>query len=324
MKKIKVQDSVGMELCHDITQIIPGEFKGVRFSKGHIIKEEDVEILQSLGKEHIFIWEEDENYVHENDAAKFIAELIIGDGMLISDVKEGKINFTAKNDGIIKVNVELLNKINGIGEIIAATKYNNTFVKKGEIIAATRIIPLRIEKKQLENLKKLVENENVMSVKEINADLKVGIITTGSEIFYGRVKDRSREVLGEKLKNYGIHNIEQVFVPDEKEKIKDSIMEFEKKADIIMCTGGMSIDPDDITPSAIRECGGELIAYGTPVLPGSMFLLAYKKGKVLMGIPGGVIFSPKTVFDLILPRVLAGDKITRQDIIEMGHGGMLG
>ena len=207
-----------MELCHDITQIIPGEFKGVRFSKGHIIKEEDVEILQSLGKEHIFIWEEDENYVHENDAAKFIAELIIGDGMLISDVKEGKINFTAKNDGIIKVNVELLNKINGIGEIIAATKYNNTFVKKGEIIAATRIIPLRIEKKQLENLKKLVENENVMSVKEINADLKVGIITTGSEIFYGRVKDRSREVLEEKLRNYGIHNIEQVFVPDEKEK----------------------------------------------------------------------------------------------------------
>ena len=182
---------------------------------------------------------------------------------------------------------------------------------------------MRIEKQQLEELEKLVKNENVMSVKEINTNLKIGLITTGSEIFYGKIKDKSREVLSEKLGNYNIHDIEQVFVPDEKEKIKERIMEFEKKKDVIMCTGGMSIDPDDITPSAIRECGGELIAYGTPVLPGSMFLLAYKGDKVLMGLPGGVIFSPKTVFDLILPRVLACDKITKKDIVEMGHGGML-
>ena len=323
MKKIKVNDSVGMELCHDITQIIPGKFKGVRFSKGHIIKEEDVEVLQSLGKEHIFIWEEDENYVHENDAAEFISKLVIGEGMHTSEVKEGKINFIAENDGIIKINVDILNKINGIGEIIVATRYTNSYVKKGEVIAATRIIPLRIEKQQLEELEKLVKNENVMSVKEINTNLKIGLITTGSEIFYGKIKDKSREVLSEKLGNYNIHDIEQVFVPDEKEKIKERIMEFEKKKDVIMCTGGMSIDPDDITPSAIRECGGELIAYGTPVLPGSMFLLAYKGDKVLMGLPGGVIFSPKTVFDLILPRVLACDKITKKDIVEMGHGGML-
>ncbi|MBP9477233.1 MAG: molybdopterin-binding protein [Sebaldella sp.] len=323
MKKIKVNDSVGMELCHDITQIIPGKFKGVRFSKGHIIKEEDVEVLQSLGKEHIFIWEEDENYVHENDAAEFISKLVIGEGMHTSEVKEGKINFIAENDGIIKINVDILNKVNGIGEIIVATRYTNSYVKKGEVIAATRIIPLRIEKQQLEELEKLVKNENVMSVKEINTNLKIGLITTGSEIFYGKIKDKSREVLSEKLGNYNIHDIEQVFVPDEKEKIKERIMEFEKKKDVIMCTGGMSIDPDDITPSAIRECGGELIAYGTPVLPGSMFLLAYKGDKVLMGLPGGVIFSPKTVFDLILPRVLACDKITKKDIVEMGHGGML-
>ena len=275
MKKIKVNDSVGMELCHDITQIIPGKFKGVRFSKGHIIKEEDVEVLQSLGKEHIFIWEEDENYVHENDAAEFISKLVIGEGMHTSEVKEGKINFIAENDGIIKINVDILNKVNGIGEIIVATRYTNSYVKKGEVIAATRIIPLRIEKQQLEELEKLVKNENVMSVKEINTNLKIGLITTGSEIFYGKIKDKSREVLSEKLGNYNIHDIEQVFVPDEKEKIKERIMEFEKKKDVIMCTGGMSIDPDDITPSAIRECGGELIAYGTPVLPGSMFLLAY-------------------------------------------------
>ena len=293
MKKIKVNDSVGMELCHDITQIIPGKFKGVRFSKGHIIKEEDVEVLQSLGKEHIFIWEEDENYVHENDAAEFISKLVIGEGMHTSEVKEGKINFIAENDGIIKINVDILNKVNGIGEIIVATRYTNSYVKKGEVIAATRIIPLRIEKQQLEELEKLVKNENVMSVKEINTNLKIGLITTGSEIFYGKIKDKSREVLSEKLGNYNIHDIEQVFVPDEKEKIKERIMEFEKKKDVIMCTGGMSIDPDDITPSAIRECGGELIAYGTPVLPGSMFLLAYKGDKVLMGLPGGVIFSPK-------------------------------
>ena len=323
MKKINVKEAVGMALCHDITEIIPGGFKGPRFLKGHIIREEDVEVLLSLGKENIYIWEEDENFVHENDAAEFIKEKVMGTGMYDSEVREGKINFIAEYDGLYKINTELLNKINSIGEIIIASKFNNIPVKNGETVAATRIIPLRIEKKQLEELEKIMKNNKLMEIKKINSTLRVGIITTGNEIFYGRIKDKAKEALGEKLEKYGITNITQVFMPDEKEKITAKIKEIAADTDIILCTGGMSIDPDDVTPDAIEESGCEMVTYGTPVLPGAMFLLGYMDGKAVMGLPGGVVFSKKSVFDLLLPRILAGDIITKKDIIEMGHGGLL-
>ena len=323
MKKINVKEAVGMALCHDITEIIPGGFKGAKFLKGHIIKEEDVEVLLSLGKENIYIWEEDENYVHENDAAEFIKECVMGKGMHASEIREGKINFVAEYDGLYKINVELLNKINSIGEIIIASKFNNTVVKKGETAAATRIIPLRIEKIQLNELKEIMKNQELMEIKKMNSDLRVGIITTGSEIFYGRIKDKAREALGEKLAKYGVTSIKQVFAPDDKEKIKAEIKKMINDTDIILCTGGMSIDPDDVTPDAIEESGCEMITYGTPVLPGAMFLLGYVGEKLIMGLPGGVVFSKNSVFDLLLPRILAGDIITKRDIVEMGHGGLL-
>ena len=323
MKKINVKEAVGMTLCHDITEIIPGGFKGAKFLKGHIIREDDVEVLLSLGKENIYIWEEDENFVHENDAAEFIRKQVMGNGMSASEVREGKINFVAEYDGLYKINTELLNKINSIGEIIIASKFNNIPVKKGETVAATRIIPLRIEKKQLEELEEIMKDNVLMEIKRINQDLKIGIITTGNEIFYGRIKDKAREALGEKLGKYGVTNIVQVFMPDKKEKITAKIKELTDDMDIILCTGGMSIDPDDVTPDAIKESGCEMVTYGTPVLPGAMFLLGYEKKKVIMGLPGGVVFSRTSVFDLLLPRILAGDIITKKDIIEMGHGGLL-
>ena len=323
MKKINVKEAVGMTLCHDITEIIPGGFKGAKFLKGHIIREDDVEVLLSLGKENIYIWEEDENFVHENDAAEFIRRQVMGNGMSASEVREGKINFVAEYDGLYKINTELLNKINSIGEIIIASKFNNIPVKKGETVAATRIIPLRIEKKQLEELEEIMKDNVLMEIKRINQDLKIGIITTGNEIFYGRIKDKAREALGEKLGKYGVTNIVQVFMPDKKEKITAKIKELTDDMDIILCTGGMSIDPDDVTPDAIKESGCEMVTYGTPVLPGAMFLLGYVKEKVIMGLPGGVVFSKNSVFDLLLPRILAGDIITKRDIIEMGHGGLL-
>ena len=323
MKKINVKEAVGMTLCHDITEIIPGGFKGAKFLKGHIIREDDVEVLLSLGKENIYIWEEDENFVHGNDAAEFIRKQVMGNGMSASEVREGKINFVAEYDGLYKINTELLNKINSIGEIIIASKFNNIPVKKGETVAATRIIPLRIEKKQLEELEEIMEDNVLMEIKRINQDLRIGIITTGNEIFYGRIKDKAREALGEKLGKYGVTNIIQVFMPDEKEKITSKIKELTDDTDIILCTGGMSIDPDDVTPDAIKESGCEMVTYGTPVLPGAMFLLGYVKEKVIMGLPGGVVFSKNSVFDLLLPRILAGDIITKKDIIEMGHGGLL-
>ena len=329
MKKINVRNAEGYELCHDITQILPGEFKGAKFLRGHIIRKEDIEVLISLGKENIFVMEEEDkekNLIHENDAAMFIVEKLNLDKEFfeISDIREGKINITAKEDGILKIDINTLNKINKIGEIILVTKYNNSYIKKGETVAATRVIPLLIEKSQLDEMKKIVKDRNVLTFKKIDKNKKLALITTGNEVYNGIIKDKSKEALLKKYKKYELNDMEQVFSPDDKDTIKKYIKMFENEKDIIMCTGGMSIDPDDVTPSAIRESNWEIVTYGTPVLPGAMFMLAYKGEKVLIGLPGGVVFSEKTVFDVLLPRILANDRITRQEIIEMGHGGLLG
>ena len=329
MKKINVRNAEGYELCHDITQILPGEFKGAKFLRGHIIRKEDIEVLISLGKENIFVMEEEDkekNLIHENDAAMFIVEKLNLDKEFfeISSIREGKINITAKEDGILKIDINTLNKINKIGEIILVTKYNNSYIKKGETVAATRVIPLLIEKKQLDEMEKLVKEKNVLTFKKIDKNKKLALITTGNEVYNGIIKDKSKEALLKKYKKYKINDIEQVFSQDDKDTIKKYIKKFENEKDIIMCTGGMSIDPDDVTPSAIRESNWEIVTYGTPVLPGAMFMLAYKGEKVLIGLPGGVVFSEKTVFDVLLPRILANDRITKQEIIEMGHGGLLG
>lgn len=329
MKKINVRNAEGYELCHDITQILPGEFKGAKFLRGHIIRKEDIEVLISLGKENIFVMEEEDkekNLIHENDAAMFIVEKLNLDKEFfeISSIREGKINITAKEDGILKIDINTLNKINKIGEIILVTKYNNSYIKKGENVAATRVIPLLIEKKQLDEMEKLVKEKNVLTFKKIDKNKKLALITTGNEVYNGIIKDKSKEALLKKYKKYKINDIEQLFSQDDKDTIKKYIKMFENEKDIIMCTGGMSIDPDDVTPSAIRESNWEIVTYGTPVLPGAMFMLAYKGEKVLIGLPGGVVFSEKTVFDVLLPRILANDRITKQEIIEMGHGGLLG
>ena len=329
MKKINVRNAEGYELCHDITQILPGEFKGAKFLRGHIIRKEDIEVLISLGKENIFVMEEEDkekNLIHENDAAIFIVEKLNLDKKFfeISSIREGKINITAKEDGILKIDINTLNKINKIGEIILVTKYNNSYIKKGENVAATRVIPLLIEKSQLDEMKEIVKDRNVLTFKKIDKNKKLALITTGNEVYNGIIKDKSKEALLKKYRKYELNDMEQVFSPDDKDTIKKYIKMFENEKDIIMCTGGMSIDPDDVTPSAIRESNWEIVTYGTPVLPGAMFMLAYKGEKVLIGLPGGVVFSEKTVFDVLLPRILANDRITKQEIIEMGHGGLLG
>ena len=329
MKKINVRNAEGYELCHDITQILPGEFKGAKFLRGHIIRKEDIEVLISLGKENIFVMEEEDkekNLIHENDAAMFIVEKLNLDKEFfeISSIREGKINITAKEDGILKIDINTLNKINKIGEIILVTKYNNSYIKKGENVAATRVIPLLIEKSQLDEMKEIVKDRNVLTFKKIDKNKKLALITTGNEVYNGIIKDKSKEALLKKYRKYELNDMEQVFSPDDKDTIKKYIKMFENEKDIIMCTGGMSIDPDDVTPSAIRESNWEIVTYGTPVLPGAMFMLAYKGEKVLIGLPGGVVFSEKTVFDVLLPRILANDRITKQEIIEMGHGGLLG
>ena len=322
MKKIKTTEAVGHVLQHDITEIIPGEFKGRAFKKGHIITEEDIPHLLRLGKDHIFVFELGEDKIHENEGAMILGKLGQGENISLgSEIKEGKINFNSSIDGILKVDSEKLFELNMLGEISFATLPNNIPVKKGELVGGARIIPLVIEKEKMDRAKSLIKDPilNVRPYKKY----KIGIITTGNEVFYGRIEDKFGPVILEKLKPYNSEIIGQALCPDDKEIIKEKAREFlDKGATMIIFTGGMSVDPDDMTPTSIIELGGELISYGAPVLPGSMFLLSYLGDIPMMGLPGCVMFAKKTVFDLVLGRVMTGEKLTKADIMRYATGGL--
>lgn len=321
---VPVSDAVGTVLSHDITEIRPGEFKGRAFKKGHIVRAEDVEHLQRLGKENLYILEIKDDEMHENDAAYAMANALAGEGIaLAGEANEGKINLTASRDGLLKINREALLQFNMLGEVACATVHNNTVVKKGQLVAGTRAVPLVVKKTIIEEAVHIAENaEHVLMVKETRKP-KAGVVITGNEVYHGKIKDAFEPVIRKKIKSVGGEIVGVYFAPDDAQYIEDRIRELiSGGADLIITTGGMSVDPDDVTRFAIRNLGVEEMHYGSPVLPGSMFLAAYIKGIPILGIPACGMYASITVFDLILPRVLAGERIGRKEIAELGHGGL--
>jgi molybdopterin biosynthesis enzyme len=323
MKTVPVENSVGMVLCHDITRITPGEFKGRAFKKGHIIQQEDIPKLLDMGKRQIFVWELSEGFVHENDAAMRMAAAAAGPGISLSEPKEGKVSLSAQAAGLLKVNVAALNAINEIDQAMFATLHSNQKVAAAKIVAGTRIIPLVIEEVTISKIEGICrQHYPVIEIKPFKS-CSVGIVTTGSEVYSRRIEDKFGPVLFGKFAEFGCSVLKQLFVPDSIELIAESIRTLlERGAEIITVTGGMSVDPDDVTPAGIRAAGGRIVTYGAPTLPGAMFLLAYIGTVPVLGLPGCVMYHKTTIFDLVLPRILAGEALTRQDITSLGHGGL--
>ena len=323
MKSVSVEEALGMVLCHDLTKIVPGEFHGVAFKKGHVITEEDIPKMLDMGKRKIFVWEIQEGIIHENEAGESMARAAAGKGILFTEPSEGKVSLLAEYNGLLKVNYTALEKINTIEESMIATLHTDIVVKKGSVVAATRIIPLFIDKFKIQQIEKVCSEEGpIIWVEELKS-MKVGIITTGSEVYTGRITDKFGPVIREKINEIGSEVIKQILVSDNVTMIEEAINELlANGAEMIIVTGGMSVDPDDVTPAGIRESGADIISYGAPVLPGAMFLIAYKNEVPILGLPGCVMYNKRTVFDLILPRIVAGEKIKREDITKLGHGGL--
>ncbi len=323
MKLMRTEDAVGQVLCHDITQIIKGVTKDAVFRKGHVIREEDIPVLLSVGKDHIYIWENDENMLHENEAAQVLYEICKNEHLHPTPVKEGKIGIISDCDGVLKVNRKKLNAVNSLGEMMIAGRHGNFPVKKGDTVAATRIIPLVIEKEKMERARTAGGTEPVFTILPY-VHKKVGIVTTGNEVYYGRIKDTFTPVIEEKLKEFDTEITGHVISDDDPEHIIKGIRQMiSEGADMVICTGGMSVDPDDKTPYAIREVAGKVVTYGAPVLPGAMFLLAYYENRIpIMGLPGCIMYAKRTIFDLVLPRVMANDVLSLKDITCLGEGGL--
>ncbi|WP_417908739.1 molybdopterin-binding protein [Candidatus Electronema sp. PJ] len=322
-QQIPVAQAVGMVLPHDITEIVPGKSKGPAFRKGHIIQHADVERLRQLGKEHIYVLELSADEVHENEAALLMAAALAGSGVEYSDeVTEGKVSIKAAHDGLLKIDKEALFCFNLLGEVMCSTLHNHTPVKKGEQVAAVRLIPLVGERSLVMQAVAVAEETKIVQVLPL-PKVKAGLVITGNEVFSGRIEDKFEAVLRSKLTALGSEVVYVGFAPDNAALIALEIKNcLEAGADLVITSGGMSVDPDDLTRTGIREAGAEDIVYGTPVLPGAMFLVG-KIGTIpVLGLPACGMFHKITVFDLVLPRILTGEQLTREDLAAMGHGGL--
>ncbi|MGO9020168.1 MAG: molybdopterin-binding protein [Syntrophobacteraceae bacterium] len=322
MKKVPIQKAVGMILGHDVTRIVPGEFKGRMFKKGHVIAAEDLAAFLEIGKEHVFVLDPGKGFIHENEAALRLAGVAAGQGIELSEPYEGKVTLSAGAKGLLKVNTTALYAVNSIDEIVFSTLHTNQTVDAGRAVAGTRVIPLAIEEGKIRRAEQIcTENHPIVEVKPFRS-LKVGIVTTGNEIWHGRIEDKFGPIVRAKFADLGSQVIGQELVSDDVGLTVRAIRSFlEQGAEMIAVTGGMSVDPDDQTPHSIRAAGGKVVTYGVPVLPGAMFMLAYIEQVPVLGLPGCVMFHKASIFDLIVPRLLAGEEVTREDIIAMGHGG---
>ncbi len=323
MKLMRTEDAVGQVLCHDITQIIRGVTKDAVFRKGHIIRPEDIPVLLSVGKDHIYVWENDGTMYHEDEAAEILRDICMGEGMSASKPKEGKIELTAARDGLFLVDREKLRAVNSLGRMMIATRPGGVAVKAGDKLCGTRIIPLVIEKEAMERAKEAAGPEPILSLKPIKPK-KYGVVTTGNEVFYGRIEDTFTPVIVEKLAAFGCEMVAHEISNDEHERITGCINKMlGSGCEMVLCTGGMSVDPDDKTPLAIKNTGADIVSYGAPVLPGAMFLLSYMAdGRPVVGLPGCVMYAKRTIFDIVLPYLLADEPVTADMLASLGNGGL--
>lgn len=325
-REVPVEQAVGMTLAHDMTRIVPGEFKGRAFAKGQVVTEADIPLLLDIGKQHIYVLEIDDNELHENDGAVRMATAVAGPGLTLSDVHEGKVILKARENGVLWVDEPRLFEMNRIDDISIATRLPNRHVEAGVSVAGVRPIPLVVARKKVESVERIAQGAVDHAVIDVipYAPHKVGLVTTGSEIKSGRIEDKAGPVLREKLSQYGAEVISQTFPGDDLPDITAAIEAACTAGATVVCvTGGMSVDPDDRSPAAIRNAATEVVTYGTPMLPGSMLMLAYRGDIALFGLPGAVIYDRVTSFDLLLPRVLANVRWSKDDIARFGAGGWL-
>lgn len=321
MKKIKVEDAVGMALCHDITAMYDG-FKGAAFKRGHVIREEDIPRLLDYGKRTVFVWEENAGEIHEEDAALRMAAMAPVKNAHYTGPSEGKMLLIADERGQFRVNTALLREINAIGDITISTLPDHYPVEAGARLASMRIVPLVTREEQIKRAEALCRGERLLDLRPYT-NKRVGVVITGSEVYHGRIKDRFEPVVRKKLESYPAEIVDVTVCDDELDMIVSAAKaHLMKGADFLIFTGGMSVDPDDLTPAAVRALGAEVVSHGVPSQPGNMTLVAYLGDVAILGIPGAAISMPTTIFDVLLPQVFTGDKLSKADLVRLGEGGL--
>ena len=322
LKVIPVEEAIGLPLAHDITEIVPGKHKGPAFRRGHIVRKEDISKLLDVGKRNLYVMELDRDELHEEDAAQRLAKAAAGPNLKLVGPSEGRVNLVAEISGLLKIDSDLLYRLNSLGNLIMATLLSDRYVNEGDVVAGTRTIPVVVKEELIQRAETLCRDHSIVRILPMPAR-RIHLIVTGSEVYTGRIQDGFEPVVRRKVAGFGSDLADKQVANDDPDQIAKLIQEAQRAgAEIILVSGGMSVDPDDKTPEGIRRSGATIESHGFPVLPGSMFLMAYLNDTPILGLSGCVLHDPFSAFDILLPRLLAGDKITRADIMAMGHGGL--
>jgi hypothetical protein len=322
LKVIPVEEAVGLPLAHDITEIVPGKHKGPAFRRGHIVRKEDISKLLDVGKRNLYVMGLDRDELHEEDAARRLAKAAAGPNLTLTGPSEGRFNLVAEISGLLKIDSDLLYRFNSLGNLMMATLASHRYVNKGEVVAGTRTIPVVVKEDLIQRAEALCQDHPIVRILPMPSR-RIYLIVTGSEVYTGRIQDGFEPVVRRKARAMGSDLAEKQLANDDPDQIAELIQKAQKAgAEIILVSGGMSVDPDDKTPEGIRRSGAKIESHGFPILPGSMFLMAYLNDTPILGLSGCVLHDPFSAFDILLPRLLAGDKITRADIMAMGHGGL--
>ena len=324
IKTISLEEAVGTQLAHDITEIRPGEFKGPAFRKGHNVCDEDICRLQRLGKNHLYVIDLEEDEIHENEAAAILAGALAGEGIAWeNNPREGKINLHAARDGLLQVDLQALAAFNLVDEVMCATLHSHTLVKQGELVGGTRALPLIMKRAAIERAAAIAsQNGGVVAVQPLQK-ARAGLVVTGNEVYHGLIQDRFAPTLTGKIEALGSEVADLSFAPDDAEAIARAIRaHLDRGCNLLLLSGGMSVDPDDVTRHGIRLAGATEMHYGAAVLPGAMFLVAYLGEVPLLGVPACALHHGATALDLVLPRILAGEHIGKTELAFLGHGGL--
>ncbi|MCR5149102.1 MAG: molybdopterin-binding protein [Eubacterium sp.] len=321
MRKVRTEEAIGQALAHDVTAMREG-FKGALFKRGHIIEKKDIPVLLDIGKKTVYVGEADEGLLHEEDCAIRLAGMVQVPEAHYTEPSEGKVLLIADVQGMLRVDTGLLKEINGIGDITIATLPDHYKLEKGASVASMRIVPLYTEEEQIEKAEELCRDRKLIRILPY-INKKVGIIITGSEVYSGRISDRFEPVIRKKLDYYPAEIVDIKICDDDKTMIVDAARELLMNgADFLIFTGGMSVDPDDLTPGAIKELGADIVSHGVPAQPGNMTLVAYLGDVPILGVPGAAISLPTTMLDVMLPQIFAGERFTRKELIDLGDGGL--
>jgi len=322
LKRVKAEEAVGMILGYDVTQVIPGLKKGPVFKKGHRIREEDIKVFLDTGNEYIWVIDLKEGELHEDEAAMELAKSVSGENLRFESGGEGRVLIKAERDGLLKVERDLLEELNFRGDFVLSTLRNNTPCKEGDLVGVAKVIPLIIREEELKWVKERFSERKVLYLKPYR-QRKAGIIVTGDEVYFGRIKDGFDQQVLPKLKEYGVTVFKKLVLPDDPQKIAQAIRELIKEGcDLLILTGGLSVDPGDVTREGVKLAGASILNYGAPVVPGTNFLYALLDEVDILGLPACVYYNRRTVFDVVLPRILASERLSREEIRRLGYGGL--